>query len=332
VELVKGQNIEIDASLAYQLSMKAQGWGMSVILGNKEGHKILESEQGLSLSNDDLFLNISDIDSDINLIVIYAERHSQSSNDISCCLLSSLTNDAVANCQSGALDSSLNAIELVHIYKHKEKWKIKSFYQGYKAGIQGLLSSRGIQAPKKVKPTTPVSNTSSQLSFTLNWKPSCADTFDTSQAYIGSDTPAISTLNLCCMYILKSGQRGLVHGNHDEEDRGSEHGVPFVKIVNNYDQGKNTLVFNTDYAHKMYKYIVCAEITEGSRCWEDVDASLDICIEGTSGIQKIDSPLHTPIYVYALLEIVDGVVKTKIINQYYTTYQEIAAVSGFSNA
>lgn len=134
------------------------------------------------------------------------------------------------------------------------------------------------------------------------------------------------------MYVLKSGQRGLVHGNHDEEDRGSEHGVPYAKIVNDYDAGKNTLMFNTQYAHKMYKYIVCAEITEGSRCWEDVEASLDIFSDGAPEIQKIDSPLHTPIYVYALLEIVDGQVKTKIINQYYTTYQEIAAVSGFSNA
>lgn len=332
MELVKGQNIEIDASLAYQLSMKAQGWEFAVVVGNKDKYQLLENESGLSLSSDALFLNLSDIDSSINMIVVYAERNSQSSRDIECCLLSSLTNELVANCKSGVIDDALNAIELVHIYKNKEKWKIKSFYQGYKAGIQGLLSSRGIQAPKKVSPTTPVSNTSSVLSFTLNWKSSCADTFDTSQAYTGSDTPAISTLNLCCMYVLKSGQRGLVHGNHDEEDRGSENGVPFAKIVNDYDAGQNALVFNTQYVHKMYKYIVCAEITEGSRCWEDVAASLDIVCDGRSEVQKIDSPLHTPIYVYALLEIVDGAVKTKIINQYYTSYQEIASVSGFSNA
>ena len=332
MELVKGQNIEIDASLAYQLSMKAQGWGMAVILGNKEGHKTLESEPGLSLSNDALFLNISDLEPDINMIVVYAERKSLSSNEIECSLLSSLNNELIANCHSGAIEAHLNAIELVHIYKIRDKWKIKSFYQGYKAGVQGLLSSRGIQAPQIMSTPAQTSKTSSKLSFTLNWKPSCAEAFDTSQAYIGSDVPAISTLNLCCMYVLKSGQRGLVHGSHDEEDRGSEHGVPFAKITNNYDAGKNTLVFNTDYAHKMFKYIVCAEITEGSRCWEDVNANLEIYSGETSEIQNIHSPLHTPIYVYALLEIVNGAVKTKIINQYYTSYQEIAAVSGFSNA
>ena len=332
MELVKGQNIAIDANLAYQLSTKAQGWELAVVLGSKDSYKMLEDEAGLSLSNDALFLNLSDIEPNINMVILCAKRNSPSAANIECCLLSSLTNKAVASCKSGSIESSLNAIELVHIYQINDKWKIKSYYQGYKSGVQGLLSSRGIQIASKVSSPAPTSSTPSKLSFTLNWKASCAETFDTSQAYIGSDTPAISTLNLCCMYVLKSGQRGLVHGNHDEEDRGSEHGVPFAKIVNDYDAGNNTLVFNTDYAHKMYKYIVCAEITEGSRCWEDVGASLAICNGDTSAIHKIDSPLHTPIYVYALLEIVDGALKTKVINQYYTSYQEIAVVSGFDNA
>lgn len=328
MELVKGQNTVIDASLACQLSITAHGWGLGVVLGGEDGFKALGDESGLSLSSDALFINIFDIDPTISMIVLYAQRSDSSSAEVDCSLVSSLTGKVVAQCQSGVIETTLNAIELVHIYKTNDQWKIKSYYQGYTSGVQGLFSSRGILSRGG---SSPVQSTTSlsKLDIMLNWSPSCTDSFNTSQAYIGSGSLSISTLNLSCLYVLKSGQRGIIHG---ESDRGSDHGIPFAQITNNYDTGKCSLVFNTVFAHKMYKYVVCAEITEGSRCWEDVGASLVFWNNSASETQAINSPLHTPIYVYAVFEIVNGTLKTKIINQYFTNYQEIATVSGFSNA
>lgn len=333
MELIKGQNIVIDESLAYQLSVKAKGWNLGVVVSGEQGFQILERGAGFSLSNDKLFFNLSDIELTVNMIVLYAQRSGLSSSSaVDCCLVGSLTNQLVAHCQSGVIDMALNAVELIHIYKINRQWKIKSYFQGYASGIQGLLSSRGIQPPKNGTSTAEGITKLSRLNFRLNWKPSCAQTFDTSQAYIDSGTLSISTLDLSCLYVLKSGQRGIIHGGNDDGDRGSEHGIPFAQIANDYDTGNSSLVFNTEYVHKMYKYVVCIEITEGSRSWEDVGASLAFCNDDVLTAQMIDSPLHTPIYVYAVLEIVNGVLKTKIVNHYFTSYQEVAAVSGFSNA
>lgn len=332
MELVKGQNTVIDASLAYQLSINAQGWDLGIVLGREDGFKAFGGGSGLSLSSDTLLLNIADIDPSINMIVLYAERSDSSSATVECCLHSSLRGQLVARCESGIIDPSLTAIELVHIYNHNGKWKIKSYYQGYAAGKQKLLACRGIDVSSGASSPEQGSGSLTRFDFTLNWNPSCAETFNTAQAYIDSSSLAISTLNLSCLYVLKSGQRGFIHGENDAGGRGSDHGIPFALITNDYDTGTCTLAFNTEYTHKMYKYIVCAEITEGSRCWEDVSASLTFCNGGASTTQMINSPLHTPIYVYALLEIVNGVLKTKVINQYFTNYQDIAAVSGFSNA
>jgi hypothetical protein len=124
----------------------------------------------------------------------------------------------------------------------------------------------------------------------------------------------------------------LIHGENEGEDRGSDHGIPFAKITNNYDAGKCSLVFNTEYVHKMFKYVVCAEISDGSRCWDDLNASLECSTNGAQETQLINSPLHTPVYVYALLEIVNGELKTKIINQYFTNYKEVVSVTGLPNA
>ncbi|NRD72864.1 hypothetical protein HQQ94_06350 [Shewanella sp. VB17] len=332
MELIKGQNTVIDASLAYKLSVETQGWDLGVLLGNKDGFKTLGAESGLSLSKDTLFLNISDLEPTVNMIVLYAQRNSPSAATFDCCLVSSLVNTLVARCQSGVVETALNAIELVHIYNINGQWKIKSYFQGYTSGMQGVLSSRGIKIPSIDSSTVQEPTSLSKLNFTLNWGPSCAETFNTSQAYIDSGTLAISTLNLSCLYVLKSGQRGIIHGGSDDGDRGSDHGIPFAQIANDHDSGNCSLVFNTEYVHKMYKYVVCAEITEGSRCWEDVSASLEFCNNGISKTQVIDSPLHTPIYVYAVLEIAKGALKTKLVNQYFTNYQDIAAISGFSNA
>jgi uncharacterized protein involved in tellurium resistance len=332
VELVKGQNTIIDASLAFQLSIISQGWEFGVVLGGNDGFKALRSESGLSLSSAALFINISDIEPSINMIVLYAKRGSKSSGTVNCCLVSSLTSMIVAQCNSGVIETALTAIELVHIYKIGDKWKIKSYFQGYKAGINELLSSRGILVPNVNNEPARDSTFLSKLDFTLNWNPSCSEAFNTSQAYIGTGTLSITTLNLSCLYVLKSGQRGLIHGGSDDGSQGSKHGIPFAQISNDYDTGKCTLEFNTELSHKMYKYIVCVEITEGSRCWEDIDASLKFCNGSASETQMINSPLHTPIYVYAVLEILNGVLKTKVVNQYFTTYEEIATVSGFSNA
>lgn len=328
MELIKGQNTVIDASLAYKLNVQTQGWDLGVVLGREDGFKTLVAGSGLSLSKDTLCLNISDVEPTVNMIVLYAHRRSTSVATFDCSLVSSLANTLIARCQSGVVETALNAIELVHIYKINGQWKIKSYFQGYTAGIQGLLSSPGIKNPSAESSTVQEPTNLSTLNFTLNWSPSCAETFNTSQAYIDSGTLA----SLSCLYVLKSGQRGIIHGGSDDGDRGSDHGIPFAQIANDYDNGNSSLVFNTGYIHKMYKYVVCAEITEGSRCWEDVGASLEFCHSGISKTQIIDSPLHTPIYVYAVLEIANGVLKTKLVNQYFTNYQDIAAISGFYNA
>lgn len=332
MDLVKGQNTAINENLAYKLAISAQGWEVDVLLGRGDNFCIYDKESGLSLSTDALFINISDIKPNINKIVVYAKRRPLSSSLIDCNLINSLTGKDVVGCISGVIESTLNAIELIHVYKIKDKWKIKSCYQGYVAGEEGLLSSYGIKNAIKHNLLDQGSDTLSKLEVMLNWNPACSKTFSTSQAYMDNMAPSISTLNLSCLYVLKSGQRGLIHGESDDCNRGSDHGVPFARIINSYDTGKCSLVFNTKYVHKMFKYVVCAEISEGSRCWEDVGASLESISDNTQESLMINSPLHTPIYVYAVLEIIDGILRTKVINQYFTNYQEIASVTGFANA
>lgn len=330
MELVKGQNTPIDATLAWQLKVTALGWELGVVLGGEEGFVSLGTEPGIALSDDALFINISDIDSKINTIVLYALQSFSSSVAVDCCLVSSQTGITFAVCKSGVIDMALQAIELVHIYKIKGQWKIKSYFQGYSGGELDLFSSRAI-SPRSKSPLGQGHTAVTTLACSLNWRPSSTQAFSTSRAYIDSRSLSISTLNLSCLYVLKNGQRGVIHGGGDGKNQGSDHGVPFAQIANDYDTGRCSLVFNTKYSHKMYRYVVCAEMTEGSRCWRDVGAKLEFTNGTTAMIQGIDSPLHTPIYVYALLEVVDGSLQVKIIDQYFTNYQEIAAVSGFSN-
>ncbi len=329
MELINGQNYEIDFKLAYQLSVNSKGWKLGVLVKNSGNYGFLTNNTGISLVNNSIFLNLQDADDTVNEVIVYAQREGVVAEDISCTLKTSLSGTHVVSCESGLIDPLLTVVEAVHFYRKNSKWKIKSFFQGYESGLTGMLLKKGMgPAERDGKDESAVGV---NLEVSLNWSPSSSEHFDTSTAYLGSEFQPQSNLNICCLYVLKSGQRGMIHGG-EESLAGSFHGIPYASIVSNRDAGLSTISFNSKYSHKMFKYIICAEITEGSRCWSDTLVNIELSINGSKTVQMVDSPLYTPIYVSHVIEIIDGNVTQKAINTYYANYKEVDLAVGFSIA
>lgn len=351
--LVIGQNTAIDLNLAYQLNIDAQGWQVSALVKKSGAYTFLNHEAGVSLVDQSLFLNLQDADSTLEEIIVYCERQTTAAPTMTGILTLSLTGEVIITCPSGHIDPCLQALEVIHIYLRSGQWKIKSFFQGYKNGKQALLQAKNIVqkniAQKNTVQSMPAATTTkavdttkttppptapaagAKIAVNLSWSASSNEHFDTSTAYIGSEFSTLSSLNFFCLYILKSGQRGVVYAP-DENNQGSLEGVPFCKTLNNADKGECQLIFNASYSHKMFKYIVCVEITEGSRCWKDTNVLLEASIGEQKTQCAIDSELHTPFYVFGVIEVLNGSTSLKRIDQYFHTPADIASALGFSRA
>jgi uncharacterized protein involved in tellurium resistance len=334
--LVIGQNTAINLNLAYQLSIDAQGWQVNALVKKSGAYTSLNDEAGLGLVDQSLFLNLQDADNTLEEVIVYCERQATAAPTMTAVLTVSLTGETIVTCASGHIDPCLQALEVVHIYLRNGQWKIKSFFQGYKGGKQALLQTKSITqniststSTDTIAPTAPAAG--AKLAVKLSWSISSNEHFDTSTAYIGSEFSALSSLNFFCLYILKSGQRGVVYAP-DENAQGSLEGIPFCKPQNNADKGECELIFNSAYSHKMFKYIICAEITEGSRCWKDTNVLLEASIDEQKTQCAIDSELHTPFYVFGIIEVLNGTTSLKRIDKYFHTPADIASAVGFSRA
>jgi len=312
--LVIGQNTTINPNLAYQLSMDGQGWQVSALIKKSGAYSSLNDEVGLGLADQSLFLNLQDADSTLEEVIVYCERQASATPTMTAALTVSLTGETIV---------------------------IKSFFQGYNGGKQALLQAKSItqNIPASITvnatdtkadvPTAPAAG--AKIAVKLSWSISSNEHFDTSTAYIGSEFSALSSLNFFCLYILKSGQRGVVYAP-DENAQGSLEGIPFCKPQNSTDKGECELIFNSAYSHKMFKYIICAEITEGSRCWKDTNVLLEASIDEQKTQCAIDSELHTPFYVFGIIEVLNGTTSLKRIDKYFHTPADIASAVGFSRA
>ncbi|WP_394201143.1 hypothetical protein [Marinagarivorans algicola] len=338
IELVIGQNTPIDASFAYQLSLEAEGWAIGALVKKSGVYTSLNNEAGVNLVKQSLYLNLQDAHSTLEEILIYCEQGPAAKPLIHATLITSLTGEQVIACSSGNIDTQLQVLEAIHIYFKNGQWKIKSFFQGYSGGKQALFQAKSLtqhtpfatatSAPLNT-PTPPTPGV--PISAKLTWSASCAEHFDTSSAYLGSEFSALSSLNFFCLYILKSGQRGVIYGA-DEHTQGSLEGIPYCKTLTNADKGESELLFNSAYSHKMFKYIICAEITEGSRCWKDTQVQLAIHLDNQLTHCNIDSALHTPFYVLGSIEIIGTQATLKRIDQYFHSPADIASAVGFSRA
>lgn len=334
--LVIGQNTTINPNLAYQFSVDAQGWQVSTLVKKSGAYTSLNHEAGLSLTDQSLFLNLQDTDNTLEEVIVYCERQATAAPTMTAALTISLTGETIVTCAAAHIDPCLQALEVVHIYLRNGQWKIKSFFQGYKGGKQALLQTKSITqsisastSTDTIVPTAPTAG--AKIAVKLSWSISSNEHFDTSTAYIGSEFSALSSLNFFCLYILKSGQRGLVYAP-DENKQGSFEGIPFCKTLTHGDKGECELIFNSTYSHKMFKYIICAEITEGSRCWKDTNVLLEASIDEQKTQCAIDSELHIPFYVFGIIEILNGTTSLKRIDQYFHTPADIASAVGFSRA
>ena len=339
--LVIGQNTVINPNLAYQLHLDVQGWQVGVLVKKLGAYISLNDEAGLSLMDQSLFLNLQDADSTLEEVIVYCERQTTATPTMTAALTVSLTGETIVSCPSDHINQSLQALEVVHIYLKNGQWKIKSFFQGYSGGKQALFQTKSMAQNiptstttsstdiKTIEPTAPA--TGAKVAVMLSWSVSSNEHFDTSTAYIGSEFAALSSLNFFCLYILKSGQRGVVYAP-DENTQGSLDGIPFCKTLSNADKGECELIFNATYSHKMFKYIICVEITEGSRCWKDTNVLLEASIDEQKTPCSIDSELHTPFYVFGIIEVLNGTTSLKRIDKYFHTPADIASAVGFSRA
>jgi len=339
--LIIGQNTTINPNLAYQFSIDGQGWQVSALIKKSGAYSSLNDEVGLGLADQSLFLNLQDADSTLEEVIVYCERQASATPTMTAALTVSLTGETIVSCASGQIDPCLQALEVIHIYRRNGQWKIKSFFQGYNGGKQALLQAKSItqNIPASITvnatdtkadvPTAPAAG--AKIAVKLSWSISSNEHFDTSTAYIGSEFSALSSLNFFCLYILKSGQRGVVYAP-DENAQGSLEGIPFCKPQNSTDKGECELIFNSAYSHKMFKYIICAEITEGSRCWKDTNVLLEASIDEQKTQCAIDSELHTPFYVFGIIEVLNGTTSLKRIDKYFHTPADIASAVGFSRA
>ncbi|MGI0115502.1 TerD family protein [Zooshikella sp. RANM57] len=181
------------------------------------------------------------------------------------------------------------------LYRHHDKWKVRSVCQGFNEGIAQLEKQYNIsvertaenphQQTQKVQPvvskrlstaaeqhTNPILNTITEDDFliTLSWKDKL-NPHDPINNVL--DFGPVNDLRIGAFYELRNGQRGLVQSYG--EAQGSYYGVPYIQAISNEDQRIQQLQLNTQYWHKSYRILVYCFILEGLSQWNKLGASID---------------------------------------------------------
>ncbi|MFE3444241.1 TerD family protein [Nocardia sp. NPDC059180] len=235
--------------------------------------------------------------------------------------------------------STETAFVLGELYRRQGAWKFRAVGQGYDTGLSGLATDFGISvdedpAPAAQQPITPPPTQQSgqagdrpinmtKLSLTkdapsasltkrgvtggtmrvnLNWSNGKSGLF-------GKKSGTTVDLDLCCMWELTNGNKGLVHavGNF-----GSLETEPYVRLdkddrTGDDDAGEN-LHINLDHVGDFRRLLVYANIYEGASDLRGVQATATLHPVGSPPIEmKVDGCNdNSRAIVLALIENIGG--------------------------
>lgn len=274
-------------------------------------------------------------------------------------------NAALATCTINVRESQTTAIILAELYRRNNEWKIKSVGQGYDEGLSALAEGYGVvvadaaqgasaQSPSASISTMPhlnrenlthvlsaalVPGSATEMRINLVWGDPSQPHPDTLPAsaqrktLIGSLLGRSSAkrsldLDLCCLYELKDGYRGIVQALGNKF--GAFASAPYVELMGDEGRVKSpkprsaqqveTLRINGVFWHEVNRLLVFAMIFEGMPDWKN-----------SMGKASIIIPDHPPVSVrldecegknrtcsIALIENVDGKI---VINKCLDTYK-----------
>ena len=329
MQLQAGQNIPIVGGGAYSLSFEQSGWGLGAILfKNGTTPTFLENQEGATTVDDKLLLNLPDLASDIEKILIYIERKSPAcSTQVHFTLKELMTNETLAQVDYSSVGKAEKALNFIEVYKRNGQWKIRCILQGYTQGITKLLESHGMQSslnatnsskPNTATSHTPIYNKGEDFTVSLTWgQKSDSIAQSSASTYVGENFNPISDLRVGCFYELSNGQVGMVHSIENGLG-GSFDGVPYIKTARSIDRHFEQLHINPMYAHKLYRYLIFVNIVEGFGNWDELNVEVRIEIPGVdTQIFKPNTMMKKSINAVAMIEFNKNGAKATQINEYF---------------
>jgi tellurite resistance protein TerA len=354
IQLVAGQNTVIDSDNTYQLALHIGQWEWGVILSKKGASPVLfDSEQGVSVQDTQLLLNLHDIEEDIQKITVYIGRPRASTDagdQLSAQLNDLLGQQCYAKIDISGQIANQTALTVLEIYKHQERWKIRCVLQGYSAGLVKLLDAYGIKAPVskpaaahrevsqqvKVNKQSPLmastnnhSSNEHAVGVQLRWQFAGVEKKSIANYFLGEKFKPISDLRIGCFYQLKNGQNGIVY-SFDSEFKGSFEGVPYVAANRSTQEHLENLDINDRYLHKLHKCLVFVSMMEAYDSWDGLDVEVKFQIPGVE--RTIISPstlMVKPIYAVAMLDFSEELPKITPLNEYFNDLVELDSAFGW---
>jgi uncharacterized protein involved in tellurium resistance len=361
IELVAGQNTAITSDNTYQLQLDIGQWEWGVILSKKgQSPAFFDSEDGVSVQQSQLLLNLHDIDESIQKITLYMAKPRASNHSVESELKVQLNDLLDQQCHakidiSGQI-SNQTALTVLEIYKHQERWKIRCVLQGYSAGLAKLLDTFGLAVPsnqgaansgqvnvasvnvRKAEPRQPRTNnenatTSSASSDTasvqLRWQSGGGGKKSIANYFLGDKFQPISDLRIGCFYQLNNAQNGIVY-SFENDLKGSFDGVPYILANRSTEQHLEQLDINTRYQHKFSKHLVFVTMMEAYDSWDGLNVKVDFQIPGVDSMTISPSTLMVkPIFAVAMIDYSGEQTKITPLNEYFNDLVELDSAFGW---
>ncbi len=355
IQLVAGQNTAIASDNTYQLQLDIGQWEWGVILSKKgQSPAFVDGENGVSIQNSQLLLNLHDIDESIQKITLYMAKPRASNNSVDGELKVQLNDLLDQQCHakidiSGQI-ANQTALTVLEIYQHQDRWKIRCVLQGYSAGLAKLLDAYGLVAPA-IKPVansqqvnvvkvgsaprhanseSAVDQTSqATASVQLRWDSGSSGKKSIANYFLGDKFKPISDLRIGCFYQLSNAQNGIVY-SFESDLKGSFEGVPYVLARRSTEQHLEQLDINTRFQHKFSKHLVFVTMMEAYDSWDGLNVEVNFQVPGVDSVIISPSTLMVkPIYAVAMIDFSGEQPKITPLNEYFNDLVELDSAFGW---
>ncbi len=301
---------------------------------------LFKAEQGVSMQDCNLLLNLHDIDPEIQKITVYIVKEVAADNKSLSAELNDLLGDkCYASIDISAQIADQTALTLLDIYLHKGTWKIRCVLQGYASGLDKLLDSFSINSTVQSSlpsPQTSIGKTadsanqhSTSASIQLHWSSGSSGKKSISNYFLGEKFKPISDLRIGCFYQLNNAQNGIVY-SFDSEFKGSFEGVPYIEASRSSNVHLERLDINNRYQHKINRYLIFVSMMESFGNWHELNVKVCFDIPGVQFLEiSPDSLKVKPIYAVAMLDFSQQSPKITPLNEYFDDLLELDKAFGW---
>ncbi|MFQ3199137.1 MAG: tellurite resistance protein TerA, partial [Paraglaciecola sp.] len=318
-QLVAGQNITIPSDRTYCLSLHITEWQWGVIVSRQDGSVgLLRSDEGVSIKDDSVLLNLPDIPESIEKLTIYiAADTSRAGNrtidptiNMSASLSDLVDDEKYANIDISHQLTGQTAVNLIEVYRRNDTWKVRCILQGYKEGLFKLLESFGFTSDSYATAVASAGATFSttevvqqdgnqncgDASITLVWKSGHGILRSAARYCLGKKSIPESDLRIGCFYELENGQRGIIYSIEEYLD-GSFDGVPYIKVSRAKNKHFEQLSINPRFRYKLNRCLVFVTMMDAHNSWEGLNVSVNFQLPDVSAQKLSPTTLMVkPIY------------------------------------